>query len=225
MSTFNPSSKAAYVRRMFGRIAARYDLMNRLMTFGQDRSWRRFAAHKARMPTGGHVLDLGTGTGDLALAVVDVQPTANIVGADFALPMMRIGRAKVDSRRARQIDFVGGDALSLPFEDNTFDACLSAFIMRNVVDVAQSFREQRRVVRPGARVVCLEIAQPTMPIFRDLFELYFGRLVPLVGALVSEGDAYTYLPHSVSSFLTPRELAAVMRDAGLYGVRYWHWAR
>lgn len=214
------AAKALYVREMFGRISRRYDLMNRLMTLGQDQSWRRFAARQAHIPPGGRVLDLATGTGDLALAVLDVEPSARVIGVDFTLPMMRIGQAKLNGRPSQQIHFTGGDALQLPFDDNTFDACLSAFMMRNVTDVAQAFREQRRVVRPGARVVCLEITQPATPFFRDLFAIYFDRLVPAVGGLISEGDAYAYLPVSVRNFLTPPELAQVMREAGLHHVTY-----
>lgn len=218
MSDFN---KARYVRHMFGRIADRYDLMNRLMTFGQDQHWREFAARQAQVPAHGCALDLATGTGDLARAVLDVTPSATVVGVDFALPMMQVGQLKLDGRLARQIAFAGGDALQLPFADDTFDACLSAFMMRNVVDVAQAFREQQRVVRPGARVVCLEITQPTTPLFRELFGLYFGRLVPIIGGLISQADAYAYLPASVRAFLTPPELAEVMRDAGLRSVTYY----
>lgn len=213
-------NKAFYVRQMFSRIAGRYDLMNRLMTFGQDQNWRRFAARRARVPPHGRVLDLATGTGDLALAVLDVQPTARVVGVDFALPMMLVGQIKLNGRPVPQIDFAGGDALQLPFDDNTFDACLSAFMMRNIVDVAQAFREQQRVIRPGARVVCLEITQPATPVFSELFNIYFGQLVPAVGGLISEGDAYVYLPASVRNFLTPPELADVMRKAGLCNVSY-----
>ncbi len=220
----DPSNKASYVRGMFGRISGRYDLMNRLMTFGQDQNWRRFAARQARVPAHGRVLDLATGTGDLALAVLEVQPSATVIGVDFALPMMQVGQAKLRSRPASPIHFAGGDALQLPFEDETFDACLSAFMMRNVVDVTHAFREQRRVVRPGGRVVCLEVTQPATPLFRDLFAIYFGRLVPAIGGLVSEGDAYAYLPASVQNFLTPPELADVMREAGLHEVTYFRLA-
>ena len=195
----NSPDKVRYVQTMFGRISPRYDLMNRLMTLGQDQSWREFAARQARVPAYGRVLDLATGTGDLGLAVLDLRPSATVIG----------------------VDFVVGDALRLPFEDDTFDACLSAFMMRNVVDVDQAFREQQRVIRPGTPVVCLEITQPVTPLFREVFNAYFNRLVPAIGELISEGDAYAYLPASVQAFLTPPELARVMRDAGLREVRYY----
>ncbi len=213
--------KRVYVREMFSRISRRYDLMNRLMSLGRDQSWRRFAARQAHIPPGGRVLDVATGTGDLARAVLEVEPTARVVGADFAMPMLDMARAKLNSRPARPFDLVGGDALQLPFPDATFDACLSGFVMRNVVDVAQAFAEQRRVVRPGRRVVCLEAVRPSTPLFREFFELYFGRLVPFIGGLLSEGDAYAYLPASVFGFFNPSELAGVMEQVGLRNVRYW----
>lgn len=214
------AEKRAYVQRMFSRIARRYDLLNRLMSLGRDQSWRRFAARQARIPPGGQVLDIATGTGDVARAVLEVEPTARVVGVDFALPMLELAQAKLDGHPRQHLSFASGDALQLPFPDATFDACLSAFMMRNVVDVRQAFAEQRRVVRPEGRVVCLEATRPSTPLFRELFGLYFGRLVPLLGGLISEGDAYAYLPASVFAFLSPAELADVMRDAGLREVRY-----
>jgi demethylmenaquinone methyltransferase/2-methoxy-6-polyprenyl-1,4-benzoquinol methylase len=213
--------KRVYVREMFSRISRRYDLMNRLMSLGRDQSWRRFAARQARIPPGGWVLDVATGTGDLAQAVLEVEPTARVVGVDFAMPMLDMARAKRNSRPAQAFELAGGDALKLPFPDATFDACLSGFVMRNVVDVAQAFAEQRRVVRPGGRVVCLEAVRPSTPLFREFFEFYFGRLVPLIGGLISEGDAYAYLPASVFGFFSPSELAGVMQEVGLRNVRYW----
>ena len=216
--------KRLYVREMFSRISQRYDLMNRLMSLGRDQSWRRFAARQARIPPDGQVLDVATGTGDLAQAILEVEPTARVVGADFALPMLDVARIKMNNRSGKPFELVGGDALQLPFPDATFDACLSGFVMRNVVDVAQAFAEQRRVVRPGGRVVCLEAVRPSTPLFRGVFELYFGCLVPFIGGLLSEGDAYAYLPASVFSFFSPSELASVMQQAGLRNVRYWRLA-
>lgn len=212
------TDKRTYVQGMFGRISGRYDLMNRLMTFGQDQSWREYAVGLAGVAPGSRVLDLATGTGDLARAVVEQHPSATVVGVDFALPMLHLARAKARSQPRSRVQLAGGDALRLPFADATFDACLNAFMLRNVVDVGVSLLEQRRVVVPGGRVVCLEIAQPTMPLFGELFDLYFGRLVPGIGALLSEGDAYNYLPVSVRRFVTPSELTQLMHAAGLHDV-------
>lgn len=214
------TGKRTYVQRMFSRIAARYDLMNRLITFGQDQSWRKVAVRLARVPPHSRVLDLATGTGDLARAVIELRPSATVVGVDFALPMMHRAQAKAQAQLSQRMLFAGGDALHLPFAAHTFDACLSAFMMRNVVDIRGSLVEQRRVVALGARVVCLEIAQPTTPFFGGLFDLYFSRLVPAVGSLLSDGAAYNYLPASVRHFVTPTELSDLMSDAGLREITY-----
>ena len=212
--------KAAYVRAMFGRIAERYDLMNRLMSLGRDQTWRRLAARMARVPPGGLVLDLATGTGDLGLAVLEVEPTARVIGVDFAMPMLLVGQRKLAGRQQR-IAFAAADALRLPFPDDTFDAVLSAFLMRNVTDLHKGFAEQRRVVRPGGRVVCLEITMPEQPAFRRLFAWYFGRLVPWLGGLVAGApDAYTYLPESVRRFPSPPTLLRLMLAVGFRHVEY-----
>ncbi|HEX8683359.1 MAG TPA: ubiquinone/menaquinone biosynthesis methyltransferase, partial [Ardenticatenaceae bacterium] len=211
--------KGQYVARMFGRIAARYDLLNRVMSLGQDQRWRRRMAELARLPDDGLVLDLATGTGDVGLAVLERHPRARVVGADFALPMMQVGQQKIE--RSTPLYFADADALSLPFEDNEFDAVLHAFLMRNIADIAAGFREQWRVLKPGGRVVCLEIVGPQSPAIRAGYRLFFETLVPRLGALVSgDPDAYTYLPQSVLRFPPPAELSRLMREAGFREVRY-----
>lgn len=217
--------KAAYVQAMFGRIARRYDLMNRLMSLGRDQAWRRMAARMAQVPPNGLVLDLATGTGDLGLAVLEVQPTARVVGVDFAWPMLLEGQRKQAGRPNRRITFAGADALRLPFPDNTFDAVLSAFLMRNVTDLHKGFAEQRRVLRPGGRVVCLEITMPDVPGFDALFAWYFGRLVPFLGRIITgDPEAYTYLPESVRRFPPPSTLARLMQAVGFREVAFWRLA-
>lgn len=212
--------KAEYVNEMFGRIARRYDLMNRIMTVGRDQAWRRRAVELARIPPYGQVLDLATGTGDLALAVLDSVPTATVVGADFSLPMMHYGQQK-ESPSDRRPEFLGADALQLPFVDESFDAVLSAFLMRNVTDIEAGFTEQYRVLADGGRLMCLEITMPQAPGFRQGFEWYFGSVVPLVGGLVSGSrEAYTYLPESVKRFPRPAHLAGILLDAGFRDVTY-----
>ncbi len=210
------------VARMFGRIAPRYDLLNTLMTFGLDAGWRRRAVAAAALRPDGRALDVGTGTGALALALARAAPRAQVIGVDFAPAMVvrapaRVARAGV----AAHAWFAQADALRLPFPDASFDCVTSAFVMRNVADLGQAFREQARVLRPGGRVVCVELTRPRQPVFRHLFAWYFHRWVPLLGALVA-GDAvaYTYLPESVDRFPAPSALADVMREAGLRGVRY-----
>jgi len=213
-----PAAKSGYVSRMFGSIAKHYDLMNRVMTAGMDRGWRR-AAVKALAPTpGGLVLDVGTGTGDFLDLLSQLGCRA--VGADFSLPMMLAGRARraADGRAA---PLLAGDALALPFADGTFDGLVNGFLLRNVADLDQAFSELRRVLRPGAAAVCLEITWPRAPIFRQAFGLYFGRLVPLVGRAISgDPEAYSYLPASVAAFVTASELAERMREAGFREVSY-----
>ncbi len=201
------------VRAMFARIAHRYDLMNRLMTGGLDLRWRREAIRACALSGRARVLDVGTGTGDLAAEVLRQHPEALAVGCDFTLPMMRQGRTRPGRQR---IHWVGGDALRLPFPDDCFDAAVSGFVMRNVADLHLAFREQARVVRPGGRVVCLEAVRPPERWWTPLYRFYFHRLVPLLGALVA-GDraAYAYLPQSVAGFLRLEELAEAMRQAGL----------
>ena len=149
--------KAAYVNQMFGGIAEHYDRMNRLMTLGQDVRWRKLLVHSAILPAGGRLLDIATGTGDIGFEALQQIPDLRVVAADFSLPMMEAGRSK---RHNDRLAWLGADTLCLPFEDDTFDAVSSGFLLRNVVDVAGALREQRRVVRPGGHVVCLETSPP-----------------------------------------------------------------
>jgi demethylmenaquinone methyltransferase/2-methoxy-6-polyprenyl-1,4-benzoquinol methylase len=218
----NKAEKAAYVRQVFARIAARYDLMNRLMTGGRDRAWRRLVSRLAALPFGGRVLDVATGTGDIALALAWHYPDAQVVGTDTSMVMMRTGRPKlVAAGLDGQIKLTAGDVLRLPFSDNSFDAATTGFALRNVTDIPRTFAEMYRVVKPGGRVVCLELARPTLPLFSLLFGLYFYRMVPWVGGLISgQRDAYTYLPNSLINFLTPGAVKAVMEEVGWCQVRY-----
>jgi len=206
-------TRAEQVRAMFARIAHRYDLMNRLMTGGLDLRWRRQAIRACALPPDACVLDVGTGTGDLAAEALRQRPGALVVGCDFTLPMMLRGRMKPGRHRIR---WVGGDALRLPFPDGRFDAVVSGFVMRNVADPDLAFREQARVVRPGGRVVCLEAIRPPPRWWTPLYRFYFHRVVPWIGGIVA-GDraAYTYLPRSVEGFFTLEDLAMAMSRAGL----------
>ena len=215
-------TKANFVRAMFARIARYYDFMNRLMTLGRDQAWRRYVARQASLPQGGLALDVATGTADLALALARRYPHGRVAAADFCPEMIDVGRVKVAAAGQNpRIRFVIGDALQLPFADRCFDAVTSGFALRNVADIPQALAEMARVVKAGGRVVCLEIAKPTLPLFRQFFHLYFYRLVPLLGRVIAgQGGAYHYLPHSLTHFLSPEELKAVMEGAGLSQVRY-----
>jgi demethylmenaquinone methyltransferase/2-methoxy-6-polyprenyl-1,4-benzoquinol methylase len=214
MTFDSASEKRKYVNTMFARIAGRYDLMNRLMTGGQDVSWRRLMVREAALPPGGRFLDIATGTGDVAFEALRQKPDlALVVGADFTLPMMHVGQGRA---AGRPVHWAAGDTLCLPFPSDTFDAVASGFLMRNVVDVAAALAEQRRVTRPGGRVLVLDIPRPPDTLEGAMFRLYFHRIVPRLGALISgQPDAYGYLPRSADSFLRPSELAAVMEGVGL----------
>src|SRR5262249_43383560 len=195
--------KPAYVQRMFGRIARVYDLMNRVMTAGLDRHWRSFAARQITLGSGQRALDIGTGTGDLAIAVAqEGAADAQVVGIDFTPEMLDLARHKVARLGLEErVTFQQGDAEHLAFADNSFDACCSAFVVRNLADLERGLREMLRVVRPGGRVVCLEISHPHHPVFAVTFHLYFDLLVPLLGKLIGRAfEAYSYLPTSLTTF-------------------------
>lgn len=219
--TFNSrEEKRIYVNDMFARIAGRYDLMNKVMTGGQDRHWRKLVVKAAALPEkGGRLLDIATGTGDIAFEALHQRPALDLaVGADFTLPMMHVGQRRP---HARLIRWIAADTLCLPFPDNYFDAVVSGFLLRNVVDVSQALAEQTRVCRPHGRVVALEIPQPADTAFGQAFKLYFHHVVPLVGGIISgQRDAYTYLPASADMFLRPEALKEKMLDVGLKNVYY-----
>jgi demethylmenaquinone methyltransferase / 2-methoxy-6-polyprenyl-1,4-benzoquinol methylase len=210
---------AADVRAMFDRIAPRYDLLHRATTAGLDGRWRQAAAAAADLAAGDRALDCCTGTGDLALALADrVTASGAVTGVDFAEEMLVRARAKA-ARRGVAIDFREADVLDLPFGDGSFDAATVAFGIRNVADLDAGLAEMRRVVRPGGRVVVLEITTPAR--LRGFYEVWFDRVVPRLGRVLGrDGDAYSYLPASVRRFPEPPELAARMAAAGLGDVRW-----
>lgn len=203
---------------MFGRIVPRYDLMNRLMTGGMDRGWRRTAARLAA-PRGMAVLDIATGTGDLAVEMVR-EGARSVVGLDFCGPMLEAAARKTGPFLP-PIRLVAGDAQHLPFEDGTFDRVTNGFLLRNVSDLPLTLREMVRILKPGGRAVCLEITHPPFRPFEMAFQLYFYRLVPILGALVSgDAQAYRYLPNSLTTFPDAPSLAQMMREAGFSHVTY-----
>ncbi len=218
MAHLQGKARAEYVRQMFGRIAERYTLMNRLMTFGQDMRWRRFVVRQAKLPAGGKLLDLATGTGDIAFEALKATPNIQAVGADFSLPMMLVGS---QSPLGKRVQWCAADALHLPFPDNTFDAVTSGYLIRNVIDIPHTFAEQVRVLKPGGRVVVLDTCPPPNNLLRPFILIHLKVIIPLLGRLISQdGSAYQYLPESTQAFKTPDELAAIMRRAGLKNVQY-----
>jgi len=197
---------------MFDRIAPVYDAMNRVMTAGLDRRWRRLTA-RAVVAKGDRVLDACCGTGDLALAAKELG-AGDVVGLDFSERMLERARAK-----APQLEWVQGDLLDLPFEDASFDAATVGFGVRNVADLARSLEELRRVLKPGGRVGILEITRPRGPL-RLFYGLWFDVLIPLAGKILPGGKAYTYLPASVRRFPGPEELASMMAAGGFRDVTF-----
>ena len=199
------------VRRMFDRIAPFYDAMNRLMTAGLDRRWRRITVAET-VRTGDRVLDACCGTGDLALAAL--AGGADVVGLDFSERMLDRARAK-----SAEIEWVRADMLALPFDDESFDAVTVGFGVRNVDDLEAGLRELRRVLRPGGRIGILEITTPRGAL-APFYRLWFDRVVPLLGNALPGGSAYTYLPASVRRFPAPEALAALLESAGFSSVRF-----
>ena len=212
--------REARVQTMFDRIAGRYDLMNSVMSAGLHHRWRARAVELAQVERGSRALDVCCGTGDLALALKDaVGPDGEVVGLDFSESMLEHARAKTAERGA-EVSYVHGNALELPFEDGRFDAATVGFGIRNVVDLPRALAELRRVVRPGGRVVVLEITTPERPPLSWFYALWFDRIVPLLGTITGEHDAYSYLPESVKRFPPAAGLAKRMYDGGLRDVRY-----
>jgi demethylmenaquinone methyltransferase/2-methoxy-6-polyprenyl-1,4-benzoquinol methylase len=211
--------RAKQIQTMFSRITGRYDLMNKVMTGGQDQAWRRIAARELQLGPNGLVLDLATGTADLALAVREAHPDSRVVAADFSETILRAGAAK--AKHDPEIQFAVGDALSLSFPDATFDGCTNAFLLRNAVDLRRCLREMKRVVKPGGRVACMEITHPQTPVFKQAFQLYFYKMVPVIGGVIA-GDpkAYSYLPNSLTQFPPAEPLKRIMQEVGYRDVRY-----
>jgi len=217
------------VRAMFDRIAGIYDRLNSVMTAGLDRRWRERAVELAQVGPGAHVLDVATGTGDLALALARaVGPDGEVVGADFSEQMLEIARRKAAEAEAAEvagpgaapIRFEQANALLLPHATNEFDAATVGFGVRNFSDLDQGLRELARVVKPGGRVVILEMTTPQRQPLATFFKLWFDRVVPLLGQAAGDPDAYAYLPNSVRRFPGPEELAARMTAVGLGDIRY-----
>jgi demethylmenaquinone methyltransferase/2-methoxy-6-polyprenyl-1,4-benzoquinol methylase len=212
---------AGQVNRMFDRVAGHYDTLNGVMTAGLHHRWRERAADRAGLGPGESALDVCSGTGDLAFELSRrVAPGGRVVGCDFSEPMLDLAREKAAARGAEGVRFEWADALELPYDGERFDAVTVGFGVRNLADLDRGLREMARVLKPGGRLVILEITQPTRPPLSVFFSLWFDRIVPLLGALSDEPEAYSYLPESVRSFPTPKGLAEKMDRAGFTAIRY-----
>jgi len=206
------------VRRLFTRIANRYDVANRWMTWGQDVKWRREVLNKAAIPMGGTLLDIGAGTGDLAIEALSRDKSLWVVGADFTPEMMRLGRKRQDGESVR---WVNTDALDLPFPSEYFDAVVSGYLLRNVVDVERTLAEQFRVLKKGGHVVCLDTTPPPDDVWHLPSRLYLRHIIPTIGWLLAgDGKAYRYLTHSTEGFLRVEELAGCFLKVGFKNVHY-----
>ncbi|RLB55505.1 MAG: bifunctional demethylmenaquinone methyltransferase/2-methoxy-6-polyprenyl-1,4-benzoquinol methylase UbiE [Deltaproteobacteria bacterium] len=201
---------------MFDRIARRYDLLNRVVSFGIDQRWRKKAVRALALPRGARVLDLATGTADLALRIARTHPDAHVVGVDPSRGMLDVGQAKIAAANlSGRIELVEGDAEKLPFEDDCFDGVTIAFGIRNVPDRGAALREMARVTKPGGRVVVLELSEPKSGIFGPLARFHIHTVVPRVGALLSGAREYLYLQESIAAFPPPAEFAELAEASEL----------
>jgi len=212
--------KASYVQAMFTAIADRYDLLNSLLSFQQDGAWRRFAVSKSGLQPGGLALDVATGTAKMAQLLAQYNYGSRIVGVDFCPDMLDKARAKLaDSSDGSRICLISGDVLGLPFPDNTFDCVSIGFALRNVVSIADAFREMARVVKPGGKAVSLELTRPASWFVSPIYHAYLCHIMPYIGRLISGNrEAYSYLPRSILEFPSPREVKEIMEAAGLQRV-------
>lgn len=213
---FQLSDKGRGVRQMFDDIAHRYDLLNRLLSFGIDRRWRRFAVSQLHIPVGGRVLDIATGTCDVALEVAEnTDPSVMIVGEDFTQGMLVQGQQKLkNSRHGERILLVNAPCEEIPHPDACFDGITIAFGIRNVVDRQAGLGEMFRVLKPGGRAVILEFSNPRSQLFRKIYYFYFQKILPAIGGLISQRSAYQYLPDSVLEFPSQEEFSQMMGKAG-----------
>ncbi len=217
MTQLTGQERATYVQNMFTQIAKRYDLMNRLMTGFQDVRWRMQVIRLARLTNDASLLDLGTGTGDLAREALTQFPQAKIIAADFTLEMMRVGQ------KTGTLNFSSADALRLPFSDTSFDAVISGFLMRNVIDLQKGIEEQFRVLKNGGRVVILDTTRPNPKgnILSPFIWVHMHFIIPTLGGLLTGvSEAYRYLPETTEGFVTAEDMASRMTIAGFKNVKF-----
>jgi demethylmenaquinone methyltransferase/2-methoxy-6-polyprenyl-1,4-benzoquinol methylase len=223
MTSLTSAERARYVQEMFSRIARHYDLMNRVMTAGQDMRWRKAVSDLAGLPANGWLLDLGAGTGDLARQALRQQPSGHVLAVDFTLEMMRVGqeRARHQLLPAGRLIWSAADATRLPFPEQTFEAVVSGFLLRNVNDLARCLTEQYRVLKPGGRLVALDTTPPPRTPLAPLIRFHLHTVIPALGRLIAgQAEAYQYLPDSTEGFLEPEQLAARLLETGFEEVGF-----
>ncbi len=209
-----------HIGALFNRIAHSYDTVNHVLSLNIDKSWRKKAINK--LTSCAHILDVAIGTGDLAIEILQKQKSQHVTGIDLSREMMRIGAEKAANKGfSEQITFVEGSALEMPFPDATFDAITCGFGIRNFSDLDKGLREMRRVLKPSGKLVILEFSYPSNPIIRWGYNLYFSRIMPLIGRIISKDKtAYTYFYHSVNNFIWGRELAEHLANAGFQDIHF-----
>lgn len=214
--------KGDQVREMFDNIAPAYDVMNRLMTFGIDRNWRKSCVREAAETSPKKVLDIATGTGDLAVALARSIAGSHVTGVDLSPGMIEVGIKKVSEKGLQErIDLQVADALALPFADNTFDVITIAFGIRNFEHLDRGYREMLRVLRPGGKLVVLELTQPRHALVKPFYKFHTRAIIPFVGRIASgDSRAYTYLPESIAAVPARDEMTALMTDAGFSSARW-----
>ncbi|MFC0214860.1 demethylmenaquinone methyltransferase [Paenibacillus chartarius] len=221
MTTRQAKSKEQFVHEVFESIAPKYDKMNDILSFGRHRAWRKFTMDKMNVKKGSSAIDLCCGTCDWTISLAKASGSGSIVGLDFSKNMLDFGEAKIERLGLDdQIDLVQGNAMSLPFEDNSFDYATIGFALRNVPDLVKVIEEMQRVVKPGGMVVSLELSKPTWQPFKAIYYFYFNQLLPFLGKLVADRyEQYKWLPESLKQFPDHRQLADIFRRTGLQDVR------
>ncbi|WP_322905568.1 demethylmenaquinone methyltransferase [Paenibacillus campi] len=213
--------KEQFVQSVFESIAPKYDMMNDLLSFRMHKTWRKFTMQKMNVQPGDSALDVCCGTCDWTISIAEASKTGSIYGLDFSPNMLSVGQTKIDRDGWQDnITLTQGNAMDLPFEDNTFDYATIGFGLRNVPDLEKTLREMQRVVKPGGMVVCLELSKPTWQPFKGIYYFYFQNLLPLMGKMVAKSyEQYKWLPDSLIAFPGREELAAVFRRIGLEQVQ------
>ncbi|MGN7761778.1 demethylmenaquinone methyltransferase [Paenibacillus sp. 22594] len=212
--------KEQFVHSVFESIAGKYDLMNDILSFRRHKAWRKFTMRKMGMKPGDSAVDLCCGTCDWSIALAEASETGSVMGLDFSAGMLEVGRRKVEARHLQdQISLVQGNAMELPFGDNSFDYATIGFGLRNVPDPVQVLNEMKRVVKPGGMVVCLELSKPMKQPFKGIYYFYFQRVLPLLGKLFAKRyEQYKWLPESLALFPDRKQLEVIFRDTGLQKV-------